>query len=860
MWRLVHSAHMVSIPSIGRLRRVACATLLLFGAPASVSAQVPQRPSQAQAEQLLRTRPDLLERLRSEIVRSGMTPAQVRARLRAEGYSENLLDAYLGSGTTTRPTTLEPDVLDAVRALGIIDDEDADSLYAASGLKRVTARDRLRERAAIDSLAPRDSTLSVESERIFGLDLFDAASSQFRPNAEGPIDEGYRLGPGDELVLILTGEVEAAHTLPVTREGFIVIPDVGQVTVANLTMAQAEDLLFSRLRAVYSGVRRGANAPVKFTLSASRLRSVQVFVTGDVMEPGAQRISAAGTALTALYAAGGPTRQGSFRSIQVRRRGAVVAELDLYDYLLRGDASRDVRLQQGDIIFVPVHGPRIRVDGEITRPATYELRSGESLSTVIAAAGGLTARAGGRRVLIERILPLAERAPGSADRVVVDVPIGADGSLPALPMAAEDVVRIAAVPRAVRNRIQLQGHVWNPGAQGFSPGLTLSAALSRAGGLKPDTYLGRVLVSRLLADSTRTQLRVALIDSAGTTAQPFVLAESDVITVFSRTEFRPEMYVAIGGAVRKGGRYPFRAGMTLRDLVLLAGGVESGAYLREAEIARLPEERTPMATATTVRVPIDSTFLFDRITGNPTTGDQTILQAYDNVLILRDPSWTTPASVLLTGEVRFPGRYTLRSRDERLVALVSRAGGLTTLADPRATFFSRLTASSEDRTQLDSLTARADSLRFARQPNRIRVGVDLERAMRRPNTVNDLLLLDGDSLHIAPQQQTVEVRGEVNSPTALTYTGRRLGFYLSAAGGPSPSAIERRAYVVQPNGKVESRNRILWLFNLDPKPLPGATVIVPAKDPNRQPPNLAAAVGLAAQVIASIAAILVLAR
>jgi polysaccharide export outer membrane protein len=851
---------MVSSPLGGRLTRAAITALLVLAGPSVLRAQVPQRPSQAQAEELLRTRPDLLERVRSEIMRSGMTPAQVRARLRAEGYSENLLDAYLGSSTTARTTTLVPEALDAVRALGIIDDQDADSLYAAAGFTRTTARDRARQRAPIDTLAPRDSTLSLDSERIFGLDLFESATDQFRPNAEGPVDAGYRLGPGDELVLILTGEVEAAHTLPVTREGFIVIPDVGQVAVANLTMAQAEELLYSRLRAVYSGVRRGANAPVRFSLSASRLRSVQVFVTGDVVAPGAQRVSAAGTVLTALYAAGGPSEQGSFRAIQVRRGGAVVAELDLYDYLLRGDASKDVRLQQGDIVFVPVHGPHVRVDGEITRPATYELKPGESLQTVIAAAGGLTARAGGRRVLIERILPIAERAPGSADRVVVDVPIGADGALPTLAMAAGDLVRVGAVPRAVRNRIQLQGHVWSPGAQGFTPGLTLSEALARAGGPKPDAYLGRVLVARLRADSTRAQLRVALVDSLGATAQPFALAESDVITVFSRTEFRPEQYVAIGGAVRKGGRYPYREGMTLRDLVLLAGGVDQSAYLREAEIARLPVERSPMATASTIRVPIDSSFLFDRITGATSAGDEAVLRPFDNVLILRDPNWNTPASVLLTGEVRFPGRYTLRTRDERLAALVSRAGGLTSLADPRATFFSRLTTSSDERTQLDSLTARADSLRFARQPNRIRVGLDLERALRRPNSTDDLLLIDGDSLHIAPQQQTVEVRGEVNSPTALTYTGRRLGFYLSAAGGPSPSAIERRAYVIQPNGKVESRSRILWLFNVDPKPQPGATVIVPAKDPNRQPPNLAAGVGLAAQVIASIAAILVLAR
>ena len=849
---------------IGRLAALVFAALVA-GVPATLHAQVPTgqpRPSQAQAEALLRSRPDLLARLRDQIATTGMTPAQIRARLRAEGYSENLLDAYIGRDAGTgRAATLDAEVIDAVRALGIVDDEEADDLLYQAGLTAaLTRRQATRLPVPADTLPPKDSTLDVESERIFGLDLFRSQTSQFLPNLDGPIDAGYRLGPGDELVLILSGEVSAAHTLPVTREGFVVIPDVGQLGVANLTMAQLEDLLYARLGRVYSGVRRGADAPVRFSISVSRLRSLQVFVTGDVVAPGAQRISSAATALTALYAAGGPSDQGSLRRVQVRRGGALVSELDVYDYLLRGDASKDVRLQQGDILFVPVHGPRVRVDGAVARQATYEAKPGESLADVLAAAGGLKAEAFARRVVIDRIVPVAERAAGGADRIVLDVPLGRDGAAPALPVHDGDVVRVPRIAERVARRVQVLGHVWTPGPQGFTPGLTLSEALRRAGGAKPDAYLPRVLVTRLRPDSTRAQLRVALLDTLGTTAEPFVLEQDDNITVFSRSDFRPEQYVVIGGAVRKGGRFPYREGMTLRDLVLRAGGPDESAYLIEAEIARLPMPRSAGVTATTVRVPIDSSLLFDRGTAPLAAAGDAPLQPYDNVLILRDPNWTPPASVLLTGEVRFPGRYTLRSRNERLSALIARAGGLSPLADPRATYFSRLTSTKDERTQLDSLTARADSLRFAKQPNRIRVGVDLEQALRRRGTVEDLLLVDGDSLHIGALQQTVEVRGEVNSPTALTHAGRRLGFYLSAAGGPTESANDRRAYVIQPNGKVESRSRLLWVFTLDPKPMPGATVVVPAKDPNQQRPNVVAQVGLVAQIIASLAAIIVVAR
>ena len=213
--------------------------------------------------------------------------------------------------------------------------------------------------------------------------MFRDANTRFQSNQDGPVDSGYRLGPGDQIVLILTGDVQDSRTLDVTREGFVVIPDVGQVPVANLTLAQLEDVLYTRLGRVYSGVRRGADATTHFSVSVSNLRSNQVFVLGDARTPGSYRVSSAGTAMTALYAAGGPNDRGSLRRVQVMRGNSVVSTLDVYNYLLRGDASQDVRLQQGDRLFVPLHGPRVRVDGEVTRPATYELKPGETLADAL---------------------------------------------------------------------------------------------------------------------------------------------------------------------------------------------------------------------------------------------------------------------------------------------------------------------------------------------------------------------------------------------------------------------------------------------------------------------------------------------
>ena len=219
----------------------------------------------------------------------------------------------------------------------------------------------------------------VKGLKRFGLDVFRRATTRFVPVEAGPVDPNYRIGPGDVLVLILTGDVESAQTLEVTREGFVVIPQVGQVYVANLTLAQVQDQLFSRLGRVYSGVRRGPNPRTRFTVTVARLRNIQVYVTGDVVRPGAYQISAAGTALTALYAAGGPTENGSLRTVAVRRGDKVVDSVDVYDYLLHGINRSDLRLESGDVIFVPVRGPLVKVAGRVVRPAIYEVKPSETL-------------------------------------------------------------------------------------------------------------------------------------------------------------------------------------------------------------------------------------------------------------------------------------------------------------------------------------------------------------------------------------------------------------------------------------------------------------------------------------------------
>jgi polysaccharide biosynthesis/export protein len=551
----------------------------------------------------------------------------------------------------------------------------------------------------------------------------------------------------------------------------------------------------------------------------ARLRTNQVFVLGEVERPGSYMVSSAGTAIAALYAAGGPTPNGSMRGIQIKRGDRQVALLDLYDYLLRGDASNDARLETGDIVFVPPRSLRVRILGEVIRPGTYEMKPAETLADAIRAAGGFRAEASLRRIQIERILPPSERTADGRDRVTIDLEAGdlATGAAARQLLVAGDVIRVFPVAKRVRNTILVKGNVWSPGRQGLEPGMRIADAIKRAGGVKPDVYLGQVLVTRLLSDSTRIQLRAAFADSLGRIIDDFPLQEDDEIEVFSLTDFRPDRYVAIGGAVRKPGRFPFRQGMTMRDLVLLADGLLESAYLKEAEIARLPSDRTGSTTAVTIRVPLDSTYLFERLPGQDYIGapglpaaasgaPEVELRPYDNVLVMHQPYWELQRVVTISGEVAFPGTYALKTRTERLSDIVQRAGGFTSEAYPEGAVFVR------------------------RRGDVGRVAIDVPEAMRNYQSPENLLLADGDQITVPQRSNVVTVRGAVNAPNVVAYVpGKDLQYYIEQAGGTSREADRRRAFVTQPNGKRETSGAFSR-----PKPLPGSLVVVPEIDPSQR--------------------------
>lgn len=873
------------------LRKTGIATALLGVAaltPKPAGAQVPQvppgqqLPTPDQARRALQNQPELVTQLRQRLLESGLTPDQVRSRLRAAGYPENLLDEYLMGADTTRRVRPNSRTMEAVTALGILSETEADSLQVQDSMMVLSDSLRLlldslrflkADSARADSLADSIRIFQGQGLKIFGLETFRRTTTRFQATQSGPVDANYRLGSGDLLVLILTGDVEQAYSLDVNREGFIVIPQVGQVHVANLTLKQLEDVLYARLSRVYSGVRRGSGARTRFQISVGRLRNIQVFVVGDVVRPGAFQMSGAGTVLTALYAAGGPSSNGSFRTVEVRRGGKLVDSLDIYDYLLQGINRSDLRLENGDVVFVPVHGGFAKVAGEVNRPAVYELRRGETLRDLIEFAGGFSPEAYQARVRIHRILPPDTRGPGGGARVVVDV--GPDqltgGGVPAVPMSAGDSVTVLAVPERVRGYVTVNGNVWVEGRVGFTPGMKLSDALRLAGGPKPDVYLDRILVSRTNDDSTRVQLRSAFADSTGRVNDDLVLQDQDEVRVFSRATFLPAPYVTVVGGVRNPGRVPYRQGMTMRDVVLLADGVTEDADLTEAEIARREESEDPGALAKSIPVPLDSAQLTpggangSGEVSRPAGGVPDVpLMPYDNVLIRRKAGWESQRLVHLTGQVKHPGRYALRSKTERISDLIERAGGLTDQAYPGGVQFYRSYGPGRRPSN-----ERPPPIQDPEQGNRDtlprgfteRVGIDLPRVLKNPKASENVILAGGDSINIPEFNPIVIVDGAVNSPGAVVYTpGKSLDWYVNAAGGYTQLGDNKRAYVTQPDGKREAVKRRAVLADAVPKPRSGAVVFVPARRVQEQPSNIAGVLSVAAQVLSALVTIIVVTR
>jgi polysaccharide biosynthesis/export protein len=667
----------------------------------------------------------------------------------------------------------------------------------------VEEREDIHEKFLVEEFRERDTAAELEA---FGYNIFRFPAATFEPVLNIPPPPGYRLGPGDELIISVWGEVQLYHRLTITREGSVIVPDVGRVMAAGLTIEQIRDRLQQNMARVYSSLDPSRDGVRSYLdVSVGTLRTLQVFVLGDVRRPGGYTVSSMSTAMTALYYAGGPSIYGSLRDIRVMRGNQESARIDFYDYALRGDRSNDVRLEDGDIIFVPPVGSRVGLAGSVKRPAIYEVKDGEGLGDLISMAGGLRFDAHVDRIHIERIVPFAQRRDFRYSMLDIDVRFeDADEVLVSdYRLEAGDVVSVFTREPRYENRVRIVGNVFNPGIYELGPDMRVSDLIRRADGLLDDTFRYRATLVRVReADLRKEILRVDLQRALdGDPDHDIPLKRLDELYVYSQEYFFPEQTVTISGEIRHPGTYTRGSGMTAEDLIVIAGGATEEAMLSEVTVSRIDtsSERT-YTEIYRIGVPDEYWTIRDNPGGF-------LLSDFDHVEVPADPRKSRQLYVDIEGEVRYPGRYAIIDDNERIASLIERAGGLRE-------------------------TAYIDGARVFRSvegSDRL-VPISLRRALDNPRSPDNIQIKDQDEITIPRDPGVVIVRGAVNVPAAVRYEpGKGPGYYLKQAGGFADRADRRRTTVTLPNGQMWEPSG--WFFVPNDEILSGSVINVPRKEP-----------------------------
>lgn len=742
--------------------------------------------------------------------------------------------------------------LPTISLLGLTEEAIAQRLTAEPALKVFDVEVSLLdvESAAADVLEP------------FGYDVFEPTEvDRFQPVTTGPVPPDYVLGPGDTIRVQLFGNVNGIYEFEVTRDGILNLPELGPITVAGLPFSEFRRDLNKRVEQMLIGTQA--------SVTMGELRTIRVFILGDVNRPGSYVVSSLSTVSSALYFSGGISEIGTLRDIQLKREGRIVARLDLYDLLLRGDTSGDARLQPGDVIFVPPIGPTAGVGGAVRRPAVYELLGDSSVSDVIGLAGGLKPVAYPASSRIERI-------DRDNRRIVVSVDVeSAEGK--SMSMRDGDTLFVPEVLPKLERSVTLVGHVYRPGAYQLRPGMRLSDLLPSAEFLMSGADTGYILIRR---ESDQNFVEVTSANLAAAWANPgspenVLLRPRDTVHVFSLAYSRqrviqplleelelqsrvgePYQEVSVSGSVKAPGIYPLETGMRVSDLLRAGGFLSEEAYTLRAELARYKIVDGEYRTSEVIDIELDAVLRGD-------DSADLLLAEHDNLRISSMPQWDTLWSVSLEGEVRFPGEYRIR-RGETLRQVLSRAGGLTDAAFAEGAIFLRESLRDREQEQIDTLARRMEAdltqlsletlettggealetgqalLEQLRRTEAVgRLVIDLEQLAARADIAEqiDVELRDGDRLLVPKQAQEVTVIGETQQNTShLFQPGITRDDYIEMSGGLTRRADKKLIYVVRASGAVVTGSRSKWFGRQASAEIrPGDTIVVPLETDRIRP-------------------------
>lgn len=695
----------------------------------------------------------------------------------------------------------------------------------------------------------------------FGYELFSGAAAGIVPSMDAPVPADYVVGAGDVFSVQLFGSQNRTLTLSVSRDGRIAFPELGPISVGGRRFGDVQQEIESRVNHQLVGTRA--------SLSMGAVRSISVFVVGEVNAPGSYAVSGLSTITSALFASGGVRPIGSLRDIQLKRAGQTVRHLDLYDLLMRGDTSNDAHVLPGDVIFIPTIGATVAADGEVRRPGIYEIKGATSTANLIEMAGGFTVDADARRGALERV---DERQR----RIALDVDFTAPTASQELRNG--DVLRVARLRPTLDSGVIVQGEIFRPGAFAWHQGLRLTDIIGSVNELKPDADQHYLLIRREQPPDRHiavlsADLVAALKDPASSANVP--LEPQDQITVFDLQSGRervikplmdelklqaslaaPTPTVTVSGKVKVAGDYPLEIGMKVSDLVRAGGSLDDAAYGGTAELSRYIVENG-QARRTEV-IPID---LAAALRGDPAA--DLILQPYDGLYVKEISGWSEQEQVTLAGEVRFPGTYPIK-RGETLKSVIERSGGLTDLAFARGSVFTRAQLRQREQDEINRLTDRmqnelaATSLMLARtnqaNPTQTytigqsllgqlkasravgRLVINLEATIAAPaGSPDDIVLKNGDQLIVPRRNQEVTVIGEVQNVTSHLYQPKlSRDDYVQLSGGTTRLADRGRIYVVRADGSVVAGSTRWLKAGAAVAIQPGDTIVVPL-DTEREP-------------------------
>ena len=682
---------------------------------------------------------------------------------------------------------------------------------------------RLREETkenTSDMLEDHPTTEDLAREdQVFGRNIFNTRNLTFEPSVNLATPANYRLGPGDEVIIDIWGASQNTIRQQISPEGTINIQKIGPVNLSGMTVSAANDYLKGALNKIYNGLNNTTDPTSDIRLTLGNIRTIQINVMGEVVQPGTYALSSFSTVFHALYRAGGVSDIGSLRNVQLVRNGKNIATIDVYEFIMKGNTQDDIRLQEGDVVIVPAYDVLVKISGKVKRPMRFEMKKDENLATLIKYAGGFEADAYTRSLRVVR---------QNGEEYEVNTVKDMDYSI--YTMRNGDVVTAEAILNRFTNKLEIRGAVYRPGIYQLSGKLnTIRELVHEAQGLTGDAFLNRAVLYRQREDLTSEVVQIDIRSIMDGTSPNLALMKNDILYIPSIHDLEDRGNVTVHGEVAHPDSYPYADNMTLEDLIIQAGGLKEAASTVRIDVSR--RIKNPRSTADNDTIGQMYTFSLKDgfvIDGQPGF----ILQPYDEVYVRRSPGYQAQQNVVIDGEILFGGNYAMTNREERLSDLVNKAGGPTNLAYLRGAKLTRVASAGEKKRMGDVIRlmsrqlgeAMIDSLGIGVEDT-FTVGIDLEKALTNPKGSADLVLREGDVVFIPKNTNTVTINGAVMVPNTVSYMkGKDVDYYLNQAGGYSDNARKSKKFIVYMNGQVTK------VKGSGKKQIePGCEIIVPSK-------------------------------